>query len=45
MRGGIEDEKSAEMQRIVTGPDPDRVRFILVVDYLDRNDVIFDVFM
>lgn len=24
MRGGVEDEKSAEMQRIVTGPDPDR---------------------
>jgi hypothetical protein len=42
---GVEDEKSAEMQRIVTGPDPDRVRCILVVDYVDRDDDIFDVFL
>lgn len=25
MRGGGEDDQGAEMQRIVSGPDPDRV--------------------
>ena len=45
MRGGVEDDKSAEMQRIVTGPDPDRVRWMSVVDYVDDTDDTFDVFM
>ena len=45
MRGGVEDDTSAEMQRIVTGPDPDRVRCMVVVDSGDATSDMVDLLL